>query len=466
MHLLKLNIALIMLMLTLSGCMGLSSSGARDQIELGKEYATRLETDQDANSDSKWWLLFDDAELNMLIEHAFINNPDINQIKARLAQAQAITAKSAAPLLPSLNISGERGASEGDNPPPSDYALKGAASFEIDLWGKNQATYKSSKLQQQASENDLYAAAITLSASIVENWLDILSLLEQEAIIRKQMDINGTILKLQKKRFEMGSSSALDFLQQQEILAKTEALLPDILSAQEQSVNNITALIGETPNNSMYISEKPLPAALPVPNAGLPSELITNRPDIIAAWLRLRSADWVVKAAWRDRLPSFNLSANYLTNASKLSGLFDTWLLDMVAGLTAPILDGGSRRAEHIRSKALADERYHNYRGVVLAAVLEVENAMIKNKYQDNKILSLTKQLNASKNTLGQAQLSYINGKNGYINVLSSLNNVQALEQKITVERLVQAKERVKLYRALGGNSWLDLEFKNGKGEL
>lgn len=466
MHLSKSYALLAVLMLSLSGCMGLSAPAVRNQIELGEEYTSKLETDKDTNSGGKWWQLFNDDELNILVEHAFINNPNINQIKARLAQAKAITSKSVAPLLPSLNISGERGASEGGNASPSDFTLKGAASFEIDLWGKNRATYKSSKLQQQASENDLYAAAITLSASIVDNWLDILSLLEQEAIIRKQMDINATILELQKKRFEMGSSSALDFLQQQEILAKTEALLPDILSAQEQAVNNITALIGELPDNSLQISEKPLPAALPIPDAGLPSELITNRPDIIAAWLRLGSADWLVKAARKDRLPSFNLSANYLTNAASLSGLFDTWLLDMVAGLTAPILDGGSRRAEHLRSKALADERYHNYLGVVLTAVLEVENAMVKNKYQDDKMLSLTKQLEASKKTLAQAQLSYINGKNGYINVLSSLNNVQALEQRITVERLVRAKERVKLYRALGGNSWLNLEFNNEKGEL
>ena len=197
-----------------------------------------------------------------------------------------------------------------------------------------------------------------------------------------------------------------------------------------------------------------MPEPLPVPYAGIPSALLENRPDITAAWLRLRAARWAEKAAWANRLPHFDLSATYVTRAAKLDGLFSTWLLDIVAGITAPVFDGGDRKAQHAHQKALADERYHAYRETVLNAVIEVENALVRNLYQDEKRAALEKQLEASRKTLEQAQISYANGKSDYINVLNSLNNTQSLEQQIVREKLVQAKARVTLYRVLGGRHW------------
>ena len=401
-----------------------------------------------------WWTLYENEELNTLMKYAFANNPNIAQIHARLDQAKALTQQSRSALLPSLNVTGDRGTSNGDNKTPSDYNIVGAASFEVDLWGKNRSAFTSKQLEAKASEEDLYTAHITLSASIVENWLKILSLIEQQILLRKHIDVNNTVLDLQKKRFEMGSSTALDILQQEEILASSEAGLPDILSAQKQAANNIALLLGDTPYEGLKVSQAPFPTPLPIPHAGIPSDLLQNRPDIIAAWLRLLAADWATKSAWANRLPSFNLSATYSTTATALNGLFSTWLLDMVASATAPVFDAGNRKAEQLRQKALADERYHAYRETVLGAVIDVENSLVRNQYQDEKIVALEKQLSASKKTLEQAQLSYVNGDSNYINVLNSLKNSQSLEQQITRERLIQAKERVGLYRVLGGRNW------------
>ncbi len=450
------HIAAIVLIAPLSGCMTSLTRDMSAGTDLNRKYVSAPTEDQEETTPhiDQWWLIYDDNDLNNLITHALSNSPSLNQIRARLKQTQAVSAISGASLLPSIDASLKRNGYEGDNAPNASFDLGSAASYELDLWGKNRATIKSNKLQEQATLEDLYAASISLSAAIVENWLDIMSLIEQENLLHKQIKVNRSVLELQRSRFENGAASALAVLQQEENLARIKSLLPDILSAQQIATNNLSLLIGETPSNTLEINAKTLPPPLEIPQSGIPSELLENRPDIIAAWLRVLSANWAEKAAFSNRLPRFDISAFYSTGASKISALFDTWLLNMAASIASPIFDGGRRKAEQIRQQAIAGERFQAYRQIVLSAVNEVENALARNNFQDKKVKALEEQLSAAKKTLEQAKFSYANGRASYINVLTSINNMQSLEQQIIREKLLQSKERVRLYRALGGRSW------------
>jgi len=446
---------LFLLALPLASCMNTPDRSMTQDLTLSPAYVAEQSTKaQSLIETPRWWELYEDEELNALVTHALSNNPNLNQIRARLNQARALSTKSASPFFPTLNVSGDRSTFNGTTAHQSDFDLAGAASYEIDIWGSNRATYKSSSLNEQASLENLYAGAITLSASIVESWLTILSLVEQENLLLEQIENNQTILDLQQKRFEMGSSRALDVLQQQEVLSAAKARLPNILSAQKQAINALILLIGEAPKGSFKISTKPLPGPLAIPNSGIPSDLLQNRPDVIAAWLKLISSDWAAKAAFADRLPSFGISAIYSTSDTKLSGLFDSWLLSLAGNFAAPIFDGNARKAVQLYQEAVADERYHAYRQTILEAVNDVENSLISNGYQDKKVIALENQLSAAHQTLEQAQLSYTNGQSSYINVLSSINSTQALEQTLIAEKLAQAKARISLYRALGGRNW------------
>ncbi len=444
----------------LSGCSSTPVRDIRAALNLDEAYQNQEEYEQEfsetvaVSQQSGWWHLYGDEELNTLMNYAFTNNPSLAQTRFRLKRSEAATMQSKSALLPDATVNAERSTQNGDNISPSEFSLIGAASYELDVWGKNRANATADDLEHQASAYDLNAAYVTLSASIVEKWLQLLSLIEQEKLARKQIDVNNTVLELQQKRFEMGTASALDILQQKEILAQSESTLPDILSDQRQTANAIAFLLGNVPRSSLQVSEKPLPDPLPLPQAGLPSNLLAERPDVTAAWLRLQSADWASEAAWANRLPSFNLSLNLATAAKAVSGLFDTWLLDMAAGLTAPVFDGGERRAQELQQRALADEKYHAYRETVLTAVNDVEDALVRNTYQDQKLDSIATQLKAAHETLEQAQVTYANGQSSYINVLNSLKNTQSLEQQLLREKLAQSLERVALYRSLGGQSW------------
>lgn len=401
-----------------------------------------------------WWLVYKNDDLNLLMEDAFKGSPTIAQIRARLVQAKANEQKTASALFPTLNVSGDRASQNGDNRQPSEFNLGGAASFELDIWGKYHADSKASDYATQAAAEDLHAGIITLSAQLVENWLQLLALRQQQALLEKQIDVNRSVLSLLEKRYEMGVSTALSLLQQKETLAQSESLLPDLLSAQETTLNQIAYLSGKNPSSTLIIKDNMPPQTPPLPDAGLPSFLLANRPDIAASWMRLQSAKWLSQVATLDRLPSFDLSARYATSAAMLDGLFNTWLLDLAAGFALPVIDGGNRRAEELRSEAYADEQFASYREIVLNAVREVENALSENTYQDQKIATLENQLTIARATLEQAQLTYSNGNSDYINVLRSITSVQALERQIVEAQFELSRDRVALYRALGGRSW------------
>ena len=176
----------------------------------------------------------------------------------------------------------------------------------------------------------------------------------------------------------------------------------------------------------------------------------------MAAWLRVLSADWAAEAAWTERLPGFDISMANISASTAFDRLLNTWLFNLVAGLALPVVDGGERRAEEARRKALADERLQAYKETVLNAVAEVEDALTLNYHQANKIEAVKDQLTASRNALEQAQISYANGEESYLSVLTGLLSVQTLERQLVQERRALALNRVALYRAIGLRRWTD----------
>jgi len=403
-----------------------------------------------------WWEYYEDAELNALVAEALAENPGINQTRARLEQAAAVAKRSLADLMPSADISGARTTSNGDNEDPSEFSLRGAAAYELDIWGGNKAAWKADNLAAEAAALDAQTAAITLSASVVENWLLLLALREEEALLQNQIETNEMVLDLQHKRYANGAAEALDVLQQKEVLERARAQLPDVQRRQELAQHQLALLIGRTPSAPPAVEKAKLPETLPLPGAGVPAELLEARPDIEAAWLRLSAADWASEAARAERLPNFDISAVYSTSSAKFKNLFDIWMLDLALGLVMPLFDGGERAAEQARQEAIADERFHDYRETVLAAIGEVEGALTRNHHQARRIEAVREQLKASRNALEQGQISYSNGNADYVSVLSSLVSTQGLEQQIVRERLEMALSRVALYRALGLRIWAD----------
>ena len=411
-----------------------------------------------------WWEVFESTELNAFIAEALSQNFDIQSVYARLRQAQAVAQQVGAQKLPSLNYELEGGKSRiqtkaTENTPTliaeqETWRAGLAASYEIDLWGRAGAEQRAEIVQAEAVREDLDAAAVSVAGEVILTWLDIIAARRKMVILREQIQTNETLLELQKLRFANGIASGLDVSQQQQALAAAKSEMPLLELSERQLLSQLTLLLGRASSQGLQIQQDALPVLLDMPPTGLPADLLASRPDVRAAGLRLRSADWEVSAARANRLPSLSLSASAAFSSGNVDLLFDNWITSLTASLSGPLFDAGRRKAEVARTRAVAEERLADYAKTVARAIKEVEDYLVAEQYQQDYLVLLTEQLNAARLTLKNASLQYQNGQSDYLSYLSAWNTIQSLERQMVAEKATLIKNRVGLYRAVGG-AWV-----------
>ncbi|GBC63030.1 RND transporter [Desulfonema ishimotonii] len=406
-----------------------------------------------------WWRTFNDPELDDLVREALAGNFSIREAWARLRQARALAVQAGASLYPDLTLNSGTtqgrqrtktgsGASAG---PVRSYALGMVSSYELDLWGRIRSGQEAARLEAVATREDLSAAAMTLAASVTERWADIISRRMQRRLLEKQLKTNQTYLELVELRFRKSMVSALDVYQQRQVVEQVRAQIPQVAEQEQRLMHELALLLGKPPRAQVRISRKSVPWPDRLPETGLPAALLANRPDVRAAGLRLRSADWQVAAAEADRLPAITLTGTAQLGAEDLDLIFDNWLLRLAGNLAAPILDGNRRRAEVERTLAKADENLWAYRQTVYTALKEVEDALVGEVRQREHIRALERQMDAARSALTQAGERYRKGISDYLPVLTQLLAVQRLERDMIQRRAELLIERVSLHRALGG---------------
>ena len=213
----------------------------------------------------------------------------------------------------------------------------------------------------------------------------------------------------------------------------------------------MSALLGRADLESLSITNGALPSIGALPGIGIPAEVLANRPDVRQAGLQLQAADWSVSAARADRLPAIRLTASAGYASSDAADLFDDWIANLAGSLTGPIFDGGRRKAEVERTRAVVDERLAAYRAVVINAVKEVEDALISEQKQRDYITALDQRLEAARLSYGESINRYRNGLIEYTTVLIQLNTLQTLERDRVAAQYDLLQYRINLYRALGG---------------
>ena len=428
--------------------------------EVPKTYSNQI---TQPTSRQRWWEEFDDLELNGLIEQAFSDNLTLKESWARLKQAKALAVIAGAASYPDLSVDGDSSVGrrstvtngQRKTEGVEEYSLGLISNYEVDLWGRIRSEHEAALLSAAASKEDLNTAAVTLAAAVTERWVGIVSQRMQKRLLEKQLELNLTVLDLLELLFRNSLASALDVYQQGQIVERSRAQIPLVEQTEGVLQNELALLLGKHPLSAQKVRRDTFSIPSDVPETGLPVQLLTDRPDVRAAALRLQSADWDVSAARADRLPSIRLTGRAGYQADKIDLLFDNWLLNLAAGLTAPLIDGKRREAEVERTKAVVVERLASYRQTILTAVKEVEDALIKERKLREHISGLEAQLTVAQNALDQAGLRYRNGLNDYLPVLTQLVTVQDLERDLIRRKAELLIARVSLYRALGG-SWTE----------
>ncbi len=414
----------------------------------------------------RWWRTFDDPELNLLVARALAENFDLRMAWARLRQARALAVQVGSALYPDLTAEGSTtqgrrrtetaaGATTG---PVEDYAMGLASAYEVDLWGRVRSERTAARLDASSSLADLRTAGMTIAASVAERWVRIISQRVQIRLLKAQLETNQTFLELVELRFEKGMVSALDVYQQRQIVEGVKSRIPMAEASEKLLLHELALLLGRPSTWTAAISRRSLPVPKGIPAAGLPADLLILRPDVRAAALRLESADWAVSAARADRLPALRLTGTARYGAADLDRIFDNWLLNLAAGLSAPVLDGNRRAAAADRAAARADERLWNYRRTVYTAVKEVEDALVNETKRREHIQALEAQRDAAASGLDRANQRYRSGVSDYLPVLTQLLTLQGLERDLVAQRTELLLDRIRLYRALGG-TWVKDRF-------
>jgi len=406
----------------------------------------------------RWWEAFDDPQLNTLIEEALGHNFSLQQSWARLQQAQALAVRSGATLYPDLTL-GAGASSQRSQKTTAEtvdrYSLGLTSSYEVDLWGRIRSGRQAALFSAMASREDLNTAAITLSANVATRWIGIISQRMQKRLVKQQLEANLILQELVELRFRKSLASALDVFQQRQLVEQARAQLPLVEQAERQQLNELALLLGRTPFSLPQIQAQSIEIPDDLPSTGLPVQLLTDRPDIRGAMQRLQAADWNVAAARADRLPHINLSVGAAYQTDELSLLFDNWLIDLAANMTAPLLDGRRRAAEVQRLQAVVTENLAAYRQTILTAIREVEDALVSEVKLREHLKGLEAQLDAAQKALNEARGRYRSGLSDYLPVVTQLLTVQNLERTQIQRRADVLTARVDLYRSLGG-TWTD----------
>jgi NodT family efflux transporter outer membrane factor (OMF) lipoprotein len=413
-----------------------------------------------ASLNSRWWEEFQDPELNRLVSQVLSDNLNLKQALARLKQAGALADQTAGYWHPQANIGADAGRSRTNVSAGTEtvavysnrYVASAAVSYEIDLWGRIAALNAAAQLDENASQNDWEAMSVTLAAETAETWF---SLIEQNALLRlaqDQLEVNQKYLKLIQLRFAQGQASALDVYQQRQQAEGSQAYILPIQSTIQSLLHKLAVLSGQPPRNPVTEGHANLPELPKLPNTGLPSALLKARPDLQAALIRVIAADYRVGAAIADHFPSLSLSLSGGFRASELPELFENMVWDIVGSLSGTLWDGGRKAAEVRRVRAVLEERVAAYIQTCLEAFQEVEDALVKETHQREYLEKLKAQVGFAKKALEQSRMHYLNGQDDYLRVLTAMNSLHTLEQRLISAEKQLLSYRIQLYRALGGS--------------
>jgi multidrug efflux system outer membrane protein len=405
-----------------------------------------------------WWHLFGSARLDELIEEAQRSNDDLAGAIARVEEADAQARIAGAPLLPSVDLSAaatrERTALNTLAPHPFNvFNPELTASYELDFWGKNRALRASARAAAVASRYDQQTVALTVVSSVATTYFQALELRDRIQVAQQNLANGQHILRGFTLEQSAGTATGLDVAQQETAVALLYAAIPPLEEQFRQTVNALAVLLGRTPEsidvNSGTLSELTSPAVI----AGIPSDLLSRRPDIASAEQQLIAANADITVARAALFPTIELTASGGYESTKLSSLVSpaNRIYAISAGLTQPIFHGGALRGELAFSKARYTELLTSYHKTVLTAFSNVEDALVAARetaeQQQRQQSAVTQARRAYE--FAQAQMSA-----GTVNILTVLNTENALfsaQDTLVQVQYSHLQALVDLFTALGG---------------
>ena len=424
----------------------------------------RISVEQTPQADDRqWWQGFGDPVLDGLVEEALRSNEDLRIAAARVDEFHGAMMQVRAGLVPGVGYSVQSGQQQPSRavPPGSDATVNSVsggftAGWEIDVWGRIRNLTAASVADWQASEADRRAAVLSVVGATVTGYLVLLSLDEQLATAHSTLESRAKALAVFEKRHKGGVVSGVEVAQAQSAYEVAAASIPLLEQQIEQQENALSVLLGRTPG-PIQRGRKLEQLGTPAIPAGLPSDVLTWRPDVVAAEQQLVAANARVSAARALYFPTISLTGFLGSASTSLGDLFasgtDTW--NYVGAAAGPIFQGGANVGANQAADARKAQLVANYRSVVRRAFADVDDALVATVKTTERTKAQKAQVDALIRYSTLSRKRYDGGYTSYLEVLdaeTSLFNAELLSSQGERDRLLA---HVDLYRALGGG-WVD----------
>ena len=456
------QLSVLSLCLLLSACAGkppaLDSGIAPPAAWQYAERATTQATNQ------RWWTQFGSPALNRLIDQARRDSFDVAAAMARVRQAQATAVIAGAPLLPEVKFNlttRHQKLLRGNGGPDLDtsqskdavnnFGANFSASYEVDFWGGRAAARDSALYSLRASESDQATVELTLLSNVADRYAQTLAAQQRQQIDALNLANARNVLDLVQTRYDAGSATALELAQQKSLVASQQRQLPLIQQVAEESRITLAALLGQ-PVQALDLGSEPFQTLTwPTIGPGVPSQLLSRRPDLAKAEAELAAAQADVTVARAAMLPAVTLGATLGSDADKAAQLLRSPYYTLTGGLIAPIFNNGRLSAERDKARARQDELLQTYRGAIINGFADVEKALSSITRLDQQRQWQTEELQQAQTAFQIAQSRYEAGAEDLLTVLETQRTLYAAQDLNVQLRLARLQASIALYKALGG---------------
>ena len=452
--------------LLLSGCVNLAPRYERPAAPVPEHYPDApadAGSNGAANADVGWRTFFADAKLRGLIELALDNNRDLRVAVLNIAQARAQYRIQDAATLPTLSASGSGTATRtpaslsatGEALTGHQYsATLGVSAYELDLFGRVRNLSAQALEQYLATEEARRSTQISLVAEVATAYLTWAADLERLALARETLRSQSDTYTLTQRSFELGSASALTLRQVQTSVDSARVDVARYTGQIAQDRNALALLLGApVPGELAPGALGDSLNALPELPAGLPSELMLRRPDLLQSEHKLKAATANIGAARAAFYPRISLTASAGSGSADLSGLFKggsgSWTF--LPQISLPIFDGGSNRASLDSAIAGRDIAVAQYEQAIQSAFREVADALAQREALSGQLQAQQSLVEASGDALKLSDARFARGVDSYLDVLDAQRSWYGAQQTLIGMRLSRLTNGVTLYKALGG---------------
>jgi multidrug efflux system outer membrane protein len=409
-----------------------------------------------------WWDVFKDQALQDLIRETVKNNKDIRTIVARVEESRLAVGFARTSAMPSIgygaragyyDLSNDNANEVGGGAPRSSYNLFASASWEPDFWGKFKNEKIAAQAEMRATEEDYRYMYISLIAETATQYFLLRDLDERLEIAENTLKSREATFRIINARFEKGEVAEMDKLQAEGQVSIAKATIANITRNIRQTENSLSVLSGKMPGEirrGMLNAQQQIPPELPV---GLPSTLLSQRPDVRAAEQMLQAQGARIGIAQALRYPSIDLMAALGLHSQDFSKLFSTNAISSVlsAGITGPIFEFGRNKKRVEIEKKRSEQFLLQYEQTVLGAFRDVQDGLIGIETYKKERENLEHLVYTTKKTYDLAYARYESGYSNYLELLDAERMLFDASNNASVIRREQLISFVQLYRSLGG---------------